>query len=357
MKKLSVRLIALGLISLAIGCATVPKVRHWQPWTRTLNSETELETNKSITLEIAGQTDPLLGDEALTANKIAESVSNLLERRGFRITNENPDYKLKLLYKTIRDDKVSSFSSFSSKTSTIAGTKSGLGVRLAQAIGLAATSNSVSTTQSTFESEMYNHTISVEIYNTNQHLLWKGESTWDTGNLDLTYDIFPALQTLFSYLPADRSTLPRVKAIKPTHVTNYYNIVCRNRKFSCPTLRYRLSLDKFQRSGISVSIKEKYALAAYVDLMQTAEYALPIGSKNWDDPLKSFLWSKVKLGGQYLLGPEQNRINVIMAFSGEKDSYYIDKCQVVSDAEYSEFRIEMDRWQQTLVDYYDVYEQ
>ncbi len=343
-------------LSLLLGCATIPTTQVWRPWTRTLESETPLLTNRTMSISVSGQTNPLLGNEDLTKDRIKENVINLLERRGFEITEEEPDYLMLLTYNTVRHDKMSSFSSFSSTSSSLAGTKSGLGVSLAQAIGFAATSQRVSTTQSTFESEMYNHTISAEIYNSDEQLLWKGESTWDTEYLDLTSNIIPALQIIFCYLPSDPTCIPEVEAVKATHTDNYFNLYCMNRRFSCPALPYRLFFREYNFSGITHAFKDRYALAAYVDLMQTAEYALPTGSKNWDNPLKSVLWSKVKLGGQYILEPKKEQINIIMNFTGHRGGYFIDKCDVVSDAEYSEFRIEMDRWQQTLEDYYDVYE-
>ncbi len=342
--------------SLLLGCATVPKKQIWRPWTRTIESDTPIYANRSICIKISGQTGPLLGNEDLTKIKISENARILLERRGFKLTDEEPDYAILITYKTVRHDKTSSFSSSLSSSSSFAGAKSGLGVSIAQAVGLSVTNSSFTSTQSTIEVLAYNHTISVEIYNPDDILLWIGESTWDTDDLDLTSDILPALQTIFSYLPADPTHLPIVDAVKSTHTSNYYNLVCRKRKFSCPALPYRLSLDGFQQTGITSSIKDRYAFAAYVDLLQTAEYALPIGSKNWKDPLNISLWNKVELSGQYLLEPEQKPINVIMTFSGRTDGYYIDKCWVASDIEYAEFQDKMNTWRKVLEDYYDVYE-
>jgi hypothetical protein len=97
-------------------------------------------------------------------------------------------------------------------------------------------------------------------------------------------------------------------------------------------------------------------LAAYVDLIQTAEFALPDGDdRDWENPIDVRLWKSVTLGGQYLMGISKKPINVIIKLSGEKNGYYIDNAKVVSDNEYAVFQQKLYRWKKALNNYSDYY--
>ena len=61
-------------------------------------------------------------------------------------------------------------------------------------------------------------------------------------------------------------------------------------------------LKNFKLGSLSKEIKHVVALSAYIDLIQTAEYALPQGKEKNTNPLDRDIWSKVQLGGIYYLG-------------------------------------------------------
>lgn len=365
---ISVRCIFL-LSLIFCGCATVPTVRVAQPWIRSLDSHRQIQPGKAIKIEVTGATAPLLGNEELMAQKLRFHLSYLISRRGFRVEDNLQDYLLRLSYKTVRTDKLNISSSVASSnldtymiaTGSGAGATSGLGVSIARAVSALTSRSTTVATQSAAQTVSYTHTISIEISDHDGGIIWKGESTWDSSELNLISRIIPSLQLLLSDLPADRTVRPEVSEVKESHVVNYYRLECEDVWFTCPALPYRIlfsekrETDK-QEVSIPSSINNPYALATYTDLIQTAEFALPDGNeKDWIDPLQISLWKRTTLGGQYILSSSKKPINIIIKLVGKTDGYYVDDCRVVSDKEFSDFNARLSRWRQMLQDYYDVY--
>ncbi len=358
---------------LIVGCATVPSYRVPQPWIRSLKSSQPIDPTKSIKIEVAGVTSPLLGNEQLTSEKLRSTLTQLIKRRGFTIATGDYDYLVKLSYKTDRADKMefsSSISTANTQSSMIssqtgAGATSGLGVSIARAIGLLSSSSSTVAAQSTEQMLSYTHTIAIEICGRDGGLLWKGESTWDSEELNLISRIIPAMQLILSDLPSDKTVRPEIPEVKETHVSNYYRLECYDFWFTCPALPYRIvfsdnnsrnSVDKLLPISIPSGVSDLKAFAGYVDLIQTAEYALPEGDESsWADPLKVSLWEKVTLGGQYLLGTQKNPISILISLIGKKDGYYIHECKIATDNEYAEYNKKLVNWRQALSNYYDVF--
>jgi hypothetical protein len=212
----------------------------------------------------------------------------------------------------------------------------------------------------------YTHTISIELSNKKGDVLWESDTTWDSNELDVTHHIIPTLQIMLSSLPSDQSFRPEIPEIKDSHVGNYYRLACKDVWFTCPALPDRIL---FEHSYINITsstfhngtaipnnVKNQNALAAYVDLLNTAEYALPNAhEKQWKDPLDISLWSQVTLGGQYYLGPAKTPVNIIIELSRQLDSYYIDECKAVSDDEYAVFNNKLTTWRKTLHNFFDLY--
>jgi len=356
-----------------VGCATVPSYRVPQPWIRSLKSNQQIDPTKSIKIEVAGVTSPLLGNEQLTSEKLRSTLTQLIKRRGFTLATGDYDYLVKLSYKTDRADKMKLSSSISTANThssmvslkTGAGATSGLGVSVARAIGLLSSSSSTVAAQSIEQVLSYTHTISIEICGRDGGLLWKGESTWDSEELNLINRIVPALQLILSDLPSDKSVRPEIPEVKGTHVKNYYRLECYDFWFTCPALPYKIifsdnnsrgSIDKLIPISIPSGVSDLKAFAGYVDLIQTAEYALPNeDEKNWEDPLKVSLWEEVTLGGQYLLGPQKTPVNILVKLSGKSEGYYIQECKIATDDEYAEYSKKLDSWRKVLSNYYDVY--
>ena len=367
MKRLYKLILTLSILLMS-GCATVPSLRVPQPWIRTLQSDQLINPTKKVKVEVIGKTYPLLGNEELTSEKIKSFLTQLLRRRGFDIGNDGYEYLVKLYYKTDRKDKMN-FASASSTTNSAAygittntgiGVTSGLGVSIARAIGFLASQSSTENIQSAEQIISFNHTIAIELSNKDGVILWKGESTWDTGELDLIKGIIPAMQLILSDLPSDMTIRPEVSEVKESHVKNYYRIECKDVWFTCPALPYRILFNEnaypSKKISIPSGIYNRNAFAAYVDLIQTAEYALPDGDENdWSDPLEVSLWEKVTLGGQYLLGPDKLPVDILIKLYGRSDGYYVEECKIATRQEYSDFNHKLMKWRQMLADYYNFY--
>jgi hypothetical protein len=366
MKKYAVCLFTLLFL---FGCATVPLYRVPQPWTRSLNSSQPIDPKKSAKIEVVGITSPLLGNEQLTSHALQGTLTQLAKRRGFSITTGPYDYLVKLTYRTERRDKMRMSTSVSSSNAQLygmstgsgAGATSGLGVSIARAIGVMVSRSSTVAEQRMDEQTSYTHTIAIDIANTEGTVLWKGESTWDTEELDLMDRIVPALQLILSDLPSDKTTRPEIQEVKESHVNNYYRLECNDVWFTCPALPYRIWFEDKNATSLRdfifpSGIENKNALACYVDLIQTAEYALPNGDeREWIDPLAVSLWRNVTLGGQYLLGPKKMPVNVIIELAGKKDGYFVTSCRIVDPKEFSDFNTKLLHWREALANYYDVF--
>lgn len=367
-------LLYMGILLILIGCATVPEFHVPRPWIRTLNSAEKPKIGVKLKVEVTGTTVPLLGNEQLTAESIREKLSYLLRRRGFIIQDNSPDYIVKLYYKTDRNDKfrfssaIASYNTaaFAIATGSGAGATSGLGVSIARAVGALATGSSTIGRQSAEQLLSYTHTIAIEIHGQGDNVVWKGEAAWDSYELDIIKRILPAMQLILSDLPLDQTYRPEIHEVKKSHIKNFYYLEYQGNWFTCPALPYCMFFEEeIAKKGIITgtvlsepelsSIKDPNAFAAYLDLIQTAEFALPSGSDDWKNPLEESLWKKVTLGGQYLIGSNRKLTNVLIKLSGRREGYYIDKCWVADDEEYAHFEQKMQEWQGVLADYFDVY--
>jgi hypothetical protein len=348
------------------GCVTVPTHLIWRPWTRTFESDTTLPLYANLHVDVKGNTLALIGDEKLFQNDLRETVTNLLERRGFRVSNGTADYNLSLNYKTVRNDKINSYSesSANSKNTSIGysgyGSNSALGVLVAGAI-LGIANQSTATLQNSTETvESYTHIISMEVYRRDNSLVWEGESAWDSYNLDLSTDINPALQILMSWLPNDNTTIPRVPEVKESKKDNYYNLNCKAKFFSCPALPYRIAFNYYLALIRDKNVEspdyvvDPRAYDAFLDLLQSAEYALPLGADDYSFPLEKGLWTEVEIGGKYYIGKDKQPTNILIRLEGEESGYKIVKCWVAGKDEYGAFESRLFQWRSALNDYYNL---
>jgi hypothetical protein len=243
---------------------------------------------------------------------------------------------------------------------------------VAGAVAAIATKSSSVLDQHISTSIFYIHTVSAEVYNNRNICIWKSESTWKSINLDINDNILFALQLMYSDLPYDNHNAPEIAEVKNDHVINYYKLTVEDLWFSCPALPYMITFPKIlnrNSNNNKVPIESpsvfihrcmdknnRNAFAAFVDLVQTAEYAVPSGSGSWNNPLNELLWKKVTLGGKYRFGTNKTPINILVNLKGEEYGYVVDRCLVVSDSEYAEFQQKLTDWQKVLQDYYDIYE-
>ncbi len=354
-----------------VGCGSAPTVREVQPWSRVLRSSHVVAPAAKMKIEVSGSSVPLLGSEQLTADNIRENFSRLLKRRGYRVENAAPDYVAKVSYLTERNDKfrhpsaaVPANSSMDAAiTGSHAGAQSGLGVIVARAVSALAMRSAGISTQASDQASAYTHTLAVEIRNREGSSVWKGESSWDSNQLNIIDRCVPAMQLLLSDLPADSSAPPAIREIKSNHVANFYKLECAGTSFTCPALPYGImfeyqSVSPTAKIDIPKTIRDQYALAAYCDLLQTAECALPSGTEeDWKDPIKTSLWKKVTLGGRYLMGSGNKSVNIIIKLSVRANGYAVDECYAASEEEFAPFNTQLSKWKQALADYYDVYAQ
>jgi len=362
----TIYLVITGLLIILTGCAITPSVQIWQPWTRILESNYSIPLNSKVKIVVEGETKPLLGEDVFLQNDIKEKLKYLLERRGYNIVSDNSQFTLILKYKTERHDKLNSSSliySSNDNASALLSTSGslaslGLGVSIAQTISAISNKSNVMSQNITETVKSYTHTISIEIFNDGNELVWQGESSWDSSNINLQTDIQPSIQLIISNLPENEENLPFISQVKKGKENNYYNLICEDRWFSCPALPYRITFSSRKRidNNIPMSINNPNALPAYIDLIQTAEYALPLGLKDYSNPLNKSLWSKVQLGGKYKLSSNKQQ-KILIKLKGEKSGYLVDKCWIASDEEFAEFENHLNKWRNSLIDYYDVYEE
>jgi len=367
-KSLYVMLIALMISFLLISCSTVPSISVSRPWVRSLGDETAILPGSKIEIvSVEGETDPLLGTDKFLEETIQETIIFLLERKDVEITDNNPDFRLKLQYATTRSDLMESSSMYYSQGmshqylgagSYLGRTFYGYGIAAAAAVSSVERSE-VITSHRTAMRRTYIHTFSMEITDRTGVAIWKGESTIDSNSLNIEREIIPALKLLLGIFPSDRSYIPIITKVQEEKAINYYNLNIKNRWFVSPVLPYRLYFHERDFQGDQISnyvIKDVEALPAFIDLLMNAEYALPIGRKGYSKPLDVGLWSKVLLGGTYILEPGNKKVSILIELKGERDGYRVAKCWVASSNEFNNFNTGLRKWEQALRDYFDYYQ-
>jgi hypothetical protein len=227
--------------------------------------------------------------------------------------------------------------------------------------GSEAKAKSVSKTETI---KSYIHSISVEINNKTRECVWKGEATWDSGNLNLGNELQSAFQILFARLPA-KYKIPKVREIKKEKAVNFCELNIRGKWFVNPALPYRVQFvygaAQANNTMPQGKIKDVRVLSAYVDLIKTAEFALPtgryysLGKVDYSYPLENDLWSTVYLGGKYQLIPGEEKVNVLVELNGTLKGYEINKAWIATEEEYKEFEENMQDWKEALKDYFDIY--
>jgi len=308
-----------------------------------------------------------MGDESSQNKKIELKLRELLERRGFIVSN-NPQYEINLKYRTDQEGKKISLSLNHSEyfeTTAIAFnhrySSLGLGVSIAQAIGML-NQVSVTNTQATTEvNTFFRHSILIEIKSLKGEIIWQGESLWDSPNIDLITDITASIQILISKLPKNENSIPYVRTLLENKDEIFYKLYCAERWFSCPALPYRMRFASLIKNNVDSpkempeAIHNSELLPLYLDLVQTAEYVLPFGKKNYTNPMNTILWGKVLLGGVYKTSTGEE-IKVLISMTGESDGYVVDKCWKATFEEYMKYESDLKIWQENLIDYYNLYE-
>ena len=349
--------VALPLAMLLTACgSTIPQIRVSRPWLRSLQADS-IKPRANIRTRVEGSTEPLLGQEELVRSALKEQLDGLLERRGFNIADHQPDYEVKLSY------NVSQIAKSVSRSRSRA---TALGVSIALQVADATIHKATRSTASYTVTQTvgyYAHTISLEFFTIDGELIWKGEACMEDKEPDVIESVAAALQLALSGVPTDTTYIPTVPAVKESHALGYFTQECAGRWFSSPALPYYVSFrtydphDRIRRDlEEQTGLQNVEALAAYKDLVTTAEFALPIGTKRWVNPADPDLWSKVRLGGKYRFASDDRAVKIIIELKGTPKGYLVRQARIASDEEYEQFEIKFADWERALKDYFDFFE-
>ncbi len=356
------------VIALFTSCATTPQVQAPRPWTRTLGQAQSVEPGSSIYINVSGDEEHLLIDNPLMDNSVYNVIKNQLVRRNFEIisSKNDADYVLNVEYQSedvqVMQTEVSSFQSSYQESAS----GSGYGVLAALAVAEQTSSNQSASQAEVSTQTAYRHTLGFSIIQ-NDQIVWTGESTWKSNSVDVSNRITSTTQLLLSKLPGYGEVTPRVKAVNPEKKNNYYNLFIKGNSFLGPSLPYVINFYSPSGSksrpnqGLSIGesnierISNPRILHAVVDLIKTAEYALP-KDPNFENPISTSQWAKVKLGGEYYIGNDDEKTYIIVNLVGDKSGYDIDNASKVSRQEYNGFLNDLNKWINALDNYYQVFE-
>lgn len=362
------RAVVVLVLLAAAGCSTVPQERIWRPWTR---ADGRVESPGPIAVSVHLEAEYLPGSTALRGADVQATIETLLARRGFAVSPEaSAQYKIFATVRSTRADHLAisaqSFSTVSYSAAIGAWQQPGAGVAVATILGSIGASSKKRVDVSQVQTqESYTHALSVEISLPNGELVWVGESTWDSPSPDVRGQIRPAVQVLFSSLPQSPAVSPAVPEVQAGKGRNYFDVNCGGSWFACPALPYRIAFstavstrgsrgEQYGSSSGVAKVQDPYALAAFVDLVETAEYALPLGSNGYGDPLNAGLWKKAQIGAIYDVGSRKG-VRVLVDLEGRPWGYQVVQCRVADDAEWAEYAQRMSRWRKALEDYFDFF--
>jgi len=366
MRKMLKFIIPLVCLLALSSCSTVPKTVY-RPWNRIL-SDQEIQIGAVISIFVETKSTPLLGSEKLVEERIKEKATALLQRRGFLIRDNNPEYNLKITYQVIPGVEEITFTKNYSSGSYEAYSKSNnLGVILAQSISTAFTQNAVLSQTTSVKRDIYTHLVSCELINQNGQLVWKYDSKTNAESIDILNVYTPLLQIAISSLPSSVEIIPMVAKLKQERFNDFVNLFIINRFYMCPALPNYIQIedskgydnqssDNHQNSSW-VKRSDQPALMAFIDLLETAEYAIPNSSeKKWKKPTDNMLWKNVTLMGRYRLGNNDTPVNAVIMLKGTPNCYVVSSARLVSDQEYAKLQEKHDHWVGRLKEYFNFYE-
>ncbi len=357
----------------------VPTVTAWRPWTRTVSEPSFLQLGQEISTTVSGQTTPLIGSESPLQNYVDSLLHVLLQRRGYLAGTDTSSMQLNLSYKTERYEEfvltsrqvvwLSSGMATASYSGSVASAGSdasnllGAGAAIAASVAKLFSYTQISSEQTIEPRHPFVHVVAAELVQSGDSVLWKGEAAWQSESVDIRTELLGALQLLLLHLPADRTTIPRVLRLKSSHYETFFSEHCLKRAFSCPAVPYLIRFvdpGDFQyyvdvRSFVSPG--DAFAFPAFLDIIQTAEYALPVGREDYSDPVDLDLWKKVTLFGKYQVGDNKQPVNAVVELHGTSTHYEVARCWIASETEYSSLQVKMAAWMLKLRGYYSMFEE
>jgi len=354
------------LVAVAIllnACAQVP-LSVPRPWNRTL-SERPVEPGSKVSIVVKTMETPLVGSDEMVNNEVLIRAKDLLERRGFIVTDLGPDYTMSIVYRTDSKLKTTTYTSNDSRAFSFMSSYSpGLGVILAGSLSTLLASAAATSQQTVkIEHTLYLHTMACELKTDDGNEVWKYDTLIENHNIDFLPVCSSLLQLAFSGLPSTHEVIPRVKKLRPGRFEDFAKLYLTKNYFMCPALPYLIKFNSVStntQDGLTGSVKDvenTEATLAYLDLMETAEYAVPAGSKkDWKDPTDLKIWAKASLMGKYYLGNDAKPVNVLIELKGAEDSYKVIKAKLLSDDQYLSYQAKYADWVDALKIYYNFYE-
>ena len=199
-----------------------------------------MRPGSEIIVSVEGITEPLFGETKLQDKEIRERLEQNLVRRGYVIDKSGYKFHVQFKFRTERKDKTvsssymstGSFSGNYNYNATGAASIYGLSAALAQSISAMATSTSTTALSSTQTMKSYTHAITMDIRDRSGNLVWVGESTWDSPEINFKDDSYVAIQLLIVNLPKKENIYPEIHKLQSEKVENYFNLFEKNFKFS-----------------------------------------------------------------------------------------------------------------------------
>lgn len=356
----------------AASCATTPVVGVWRPWTR---ADGDVPAVGSVSVSVTAEEHALPGDPSPLLANLSARVARLLARRGFQVVDDDgAEYRVKVIVKTTRRDRLelSSGVSQSASSALLSSSRSaaGYGITVAQSLGAAIYGQETTASSSVRTQQGYEHSVGVEFRGSSGQVIWKGESTWESSSPEIRESFTAAMQAQFAALPSTGDILPEVPVVRPEQAENFFRIRCQGQSFACPALPSRITFGDYRVGPGAQSTQSAFshwgggvapedpahvrALEAYLDLIETAEFALPTGKEFYGDPLDPDLWKRVQLGGEYRVGADRAR--VLVDLKGTPTGYEVESCRVATDQEWDGHVVRMEVWRGFLRQYFDYYE-
>jgi hypothetical protein len=359
------KIVLVALILLLTGCgATTPTLQVPKPWTRTFGDPQNIEKSSTIFLQIEGEENQLLLNNSLLNEEIYRIIESQLKRRNFSLTEieEDSDYILNVRFLSKEVQVMRSELSTYQSSSQINYSGTSTGILAALAVGAQSSSSKLSTKTETSSQTVYRNVVGFVIKTLDEDIIWTGESTWESSSVDIL-SLFPTVsQILLSNLPGYGEVTPRVPAVNPEKEENYYKLYIQGRYFVGPSLPYVINFERSLSDPNSLSrdikiegVSDPRISYSVIDLIQTTEYAVP-KNPDYDDPLSTGQWNRVILGGRYYIGDDRQPSNILVELRGNKSGYTINNAKIASKSEYDIFLQDLSKWQNTLYEYYNVFE-
>ncbi|MFZ1730539.1 MAG: hypothetical protein WBQ23_00385 [Bacteroidota bacterium] len=368
-KRMHPALIGIFLIAFAVSaCTPIRLYPVWRPWTRSIG-ETESIKPDTYTLKIEGEDHSTVGDEQFLNAQLSRSVEDALSRRGFSKVDADAEYDITMNYRagsqtlmnstTVMENRSSASSFYLGMAAANASSKGrSLGVAIAALIGVAASSSNASTVvQSATPETQYDYAVALAIRSREGQTIWQGDAVWQSSGIDILDEIRLPLQLLASGLPSKALT-PHVNRLKADRSETFYNLHCKDHWFSSPAVPYRIQIED---SRFNDPVKDKHAYLAYIDLLERAEISVPIsfrfGQDDYTDVSDPYIWRKVLLGGEYLIGPIKEPTKILITLETDAaGGYKVADAHVATAEDYSAYLTRLAGWRSALQQYYDLYE-